>query len=73
MADHPNNGVVMNRVSGAVSEFPADVRIEGGRLGTAVADAVDYLALVREGFVRVSLQNSQHVAGRDTAVGDFAL
>ena len=55
MADQPDDGVVMNRVSRAVSEFPADVRIEGGRLGTAVADAVDYLAPVREGFVRVSL------------------
>ena len=73
VAEQPNNGVVMNRMAGAVSEFPADVRLERGRSGVAVADAVDYCALACESFVRVTLQNPQNVAGRDAAVGNFTL
>jgi hypothetical protein len=55
VAEQPNDGVVMNRMAGAVSEFPADVRLERGRSGVAVADAVDYCALACESFVRVTL------------------
>ena len=73
VAEQPNDRVMMNCMAGAISEFPADVRLECGRSGTAVAYAVDYCALVYESFVRVTLQNPQDVAGRDAAVGNFTL
>src|SRR5438552_13005143 len=55
VAEQPNDRVVVNRMASAISEFPADVRLERGRSGTAVADAVDYCALACESFVRVTL------------------
>ena len=73
VAEQPNDRVVMNCMPGAVSEFPADVRLERGCSGAAVADAVGYLAFAHESFVRVTLQNSQDIAGRDAAVGHFTL
>src|SRR5947207_8537922 len=73
VAEQPNDRVVMNCMAGAISEFPADVRLERGRSGTAVAYAVDYCALAYESFVRVTLQNPQDVAGRDAAVGNLTL
>ena len=45
VAEQPNDRVVMNCMAGAIGEFPADVRLERGRSGTAVAYAVDHCAL----------------------------